>query len=63
MLKKIIVLICLIIIFVPCKVAAIEDIKIEKGAVLTLNDCISIALNNNPAIRNARYNYDFQSQM
>lgn len=57
MLKKIIVLICLIIIFVPCKVAAIEDIKIEKGAVLTLNDCISIALNNNPAIRNARYNY------
>lgn len=57
MLKKIIVLICLIIIFVPCKAAAIEDIKIEKGAVLTLNDCISIALNNNPAIRNARYNY------
>lgn len=57
MLKKIIVLICLIIIFVLCKVAAIEDIKIEKGAVLTLNDCISIALNNNPAIRNARYNY------
>lgn len=57
MLRKIIVLICLIIIFVPCKAAAIEDIKIEKGAVLTLNDCISIALNNNPAIRNARYNY------
>ncbi len=57
MLKKLIVLICLIIIFVPCKAAAIEDIKIEKGAVLTLNDCISIALNNNPAIRNARYNY------
>lgn len=57
MLKKIIVLICLIIIFVPCKAAAIQDVKIEKGAVLTLNDCISIALNNNPAIRNARYNY------
>lgn len=57
MLKKIIIAICLIIIFIPCKAAAIEDIKIEKGAVLTLNDCISIALNNNPAIRNARYNY------
>ncbi len=36
---------------------AIDDIKVEKGSVLSLNDCISIALNNNPAIKNARYNY------
>ena len=36
---------------------AIDDIKVEQGSVLTLNDCISIALNNNPAIKNARYNW------
>ena len=36
---------------------ALEDIKVEKGSVLTLNDCIIIALNNNPNIKNARYNY------
>lgn len=36
---------------------AIEDIKIQENSILTLNDCIAIALNNNPAIRNARYNY------
>ena len=36
---------------------AIDDIKVEKGSILSLNDCISIALNNNPAIKNARYNY------
>ena len=38
-------------------VFSIEDIKIEKGSVLTLNDCIKIALKNNPTIKNARYNY------
>ena len=31
--------------------------KVEQGSILSLNDCISIALNNNPAIKNARYNY------
>lgn len=36
---------------------AIDDIKVEQGSVLTLKDCISIALNNNPAIKNARYNW------
>lgn len=36
---------------------AISDIKIEKGSVLTLNDCIALALNNSPAIKNAYYNY------
>ncbi len=36
---------------------AIDEIKVEQGSILSLNDCISIALNNNPAIKNARYNY------
>lgn len=36
---------------------AIEDIKVQKGSVLSLNDCISIALNNNPSVKNARFNY------
>lgn len=37
--------------------SALEEIKVEQGSVLSLNDCITIALNNNPAIKNARYNY------
>ncbi len=36
---------------------ALEDIKVEQGSILSLNDCITIALNNNPNIKNARYNY------
>ena len=36
---------------------ALNDVKVEQGSVLGLNDCVSIALNNNPAIKNARYNY------
>ncbi len=38
-------------------VTALEDIKVEQGSVLSLNDCLNIALNNNPNIKNARYNY------
>ena len=36
---------------------ALEDINVQQGSVLSLNDCISISLNHNPAIKNARYNY------
>lgn len=36
---------------------ALEDINVQQGSVLSLNDCISIALNHNPAIKNSRYNY------
>ena len=36
---------------------ALEDINVQQGSVLSLNDCISIALNHNSAIKNARYNY------
>ena len=38
-------------------VFALEDIKVEQGSILSLNDCITIALNNNPNIKNAQYNY------
>ncbi|MBR1424857.1 TolC family protein [bacterium] len=38
-------------------VYAIDEVKVEKGSVLGIEDCISIALNNNPAIKNARFNY------
>lgn len=36
---------------------ALEEIKVEQGSVLSLRDCIAIALNNNPGIKSARYNY------
>lgn len=36
---------------------ALEDLKVEQGSVLTLKDCITIALKNNPNIKNAQYNY------
>ncbi len=36
---------------------ALEEIKVEQGSVLSLRDCIAIALNNNPEIKSARYNY------
>ena len=36
---------------------SLDDVKVEQGSVLTLNDCIKIALNNNPNIKNAKYNY------
>lgn len=38
-------------------VFAISDIKVEQGSVLSLDDCIGLALSNNPEIKNARYNY------
>lgn len=36
---------------------ALEDLKVEQGSVLSLKDCITIALKNNPNIKNAQYNY------
>lgn len=54
---KIFVTLLLTLAITSMPVFAIDDIKVEKGSVLTLEDCIKIALNNNPAIKNARYNY------
>ena len=41
-----------------CSTFALDDIKVTEGAVLSLKDCITIALRNNPNIKNAKYNYD-----
>lgn len=56
MIKKItLVIICIFALSIPT--FALEDINVQQGSVLSLNDCISIALNHNPAIKNAQYNY------
>lgn len=68
--KKIATLIILSAFVMPVPVLAIEDapdikieqteaqtIKVRQGAVLSLNDCIAIALNNSPEIKTAQYNY------
>ena len=56
MIKKFtLVIICILALSIPT--FALEDINVQQGSVLSLNDCISIALNHNPAIKNARYNY------
>ena len=68
--KKIIVVLLLGILIIPAPVMAIDDdknivpeqieapvINVKKGSVLSLNDCIAIALNNSPQIRNAQYEY------
>ena len=36
---------------------AIEQMSVEKNAVLNMKDCITIALQNSPQIKKARYNY------
>ena len=56
MIKKItLVIICILALSIPT--FALEDINVQQGSVLSLNDCISISINHNPAIKNARYNY------
>lgn len=68
--KKILVLILLSALVFPAPVIAIDDapeikieqaeaqtVKVKQGAVLSLNDCIAIALNNSPEIKTAQYNY------
>ena len=56
MIKKFtLVIICILALSIPT--FALEDINVQQGSVLSLNDCISIALNHNSAIKNARYNY------
>ncbi len=36
---------------------AVEQVSVEKHAVLTITDCINLALQNSPNIKKARYNY------
>ena len=49
-------IIILVICFTP-QAFAIQEVKVEQGSVLNLEDCITIALNNSADIRNARANY------
>lgn len=44
-------------VFTVTSVFAIEDINIEKDKVLTMSDCIKIALKNSPVIKKQGYNY------
>ncbi|MCM1339314.1 MAG: TolC family protein [Muribaculaceae bacterium] len=55
--RKIIATVCFVLALTVVPAFAIDDVKVEQGSVLSLNDCISIALNNNPAIKSARYNW------
>ena len=43
--------------FSLCSCQAIEQMAVEKHAVLNIKDCITIALQNSPKIKKARYNY------
>ncbi len=36
---------------------AIENVSIEKNAILNIKDCIELALKNSPAVKKAKYNY------
>ena len=53
--KKIISVFIILLFSTPC--FAVEKMSIEKNAVLSMNDCINLALNNSPNIKKARYNY------
>ena len=46
-----------IILFSIPSCSALEQMSVEKNAILSVNDCINIALNNSPEVRKARYNY------
>lgn len=39
-------------------VYAIQDLPFKKGASLSLQDCVAIAINNSPVIKNYEYNMD-----
>lgn len=53
--KVITLIICLF--FTALSASAIEQMSIEKNAVLNIKDCIEIALQNSPLIKKSRYNY------
>lgn len=56
--KTALVLIVIPILLLNSPVYALQDIKVEKNSVLSLNDCINIALKNSPYVKNAKYNYE-----
>ncbi len=54
-LKAVFIVTSLLISFTPCLSA--EVAAVQKGMVLSLEDCIEIALKNSPAVKKSRYNY------
>lgn len=50
------ILIVLILIFVQTNVYAIEEPTVKDGDVLTLDECVSVAINNSPVIKGKAYN-------
>ena len=51
-------IIILIIVFIinSIPVSAIEEYQIHKGDILSLADCVAIAINNSPVIKKYEYN-------
>ncbi len=57
--RNIKLLLLISIVFLSCTyVQAIEDIPIKPGQMLTLEDCVSIAINNSPLIKKEEYNLE-----
>ena len=54
--KTVLIITGLLISFAPAAFTA-EVAAVQKGMVLSIDDCIEIALKNSPAIKQARYNY------
>ena len=50
-------LILFIILFFALPCFSVEQMSVEKNAILSMTDCINIALTNSPNIKKARYNY------
>ena len=38
--------------------AVVQNIQIEKNAIMGLNDCIKVALNNSPIVKKSIFNLD-----
>ena len=55
--KKLVALCLSFTLMTSISACAIEEITIEKDSVVTLNDCIKIALENSPLIKRFKYNY------
>lgn len=56
---KILLVVCCSVICLQAQ--AIQNIQIEKNAILGLNDCIKIALNNSPVVKKSILNLDISS--
>ncbi len=55
--KKFILLALSFLLMTNTSVYAIQEVKIEKDSIVSLNECIKIALENSPVIKKYRYNY------